>query len=847
MRRFTKIKGEFLHIFFGSLESAKGFISLFLAIVITPILGLTCLLVESIRYQDIIEGMLEVDDLSAFAALGNYDKFIKERFGLLTVAQKEELLTLYNKYYNENSAMYQKDISVVSMNITGEYPLTDMDVFEQQLMDYCELSSLVQVLCEGLDISEIIKKIEKTMNIDPNDKKSNLFDTATKWADVGCVADRVAKIYGEIQEAKELYANYQLYEQDYKNKYYNADYDYGFESSAKDYRDALKAAQDSGLTGDAIYSDETAANAYDNLAKDFWDSQLGWIESQKTVYKNAAHNYKNNISTMTSKISDIAIDCDKLLEEIEQLKKDDEKGKTQDYQSIEIDIYLGMADIAMDLINQQAQLGIKDKEQAKIAEFDNLEGRLRDMNNKSITPSTTDYQIKSTYYVEPATYFDTYMTILDGDLAAIDQLFGNDDSSASIEDMIDMVYSLMDINFLYDPALDSVVDRSYEYDPDLGAQAGVVAIGALLDAVDGIANCSNALEFILAVVEAIAAMFAFIGACVVWLARNLCAIVSGAIETLLEPSSLAYDIIVCGYAAYNFPNRLDYDSPYGLPLSGYKYYNNIYVQVAGGTNVAATLSETCGSISTCVDNIFGDPEPNNIIFKACEAEYLLCGFNNDYENQIAALFDIYMMRFCLNIGPMFLDSEVKGFASCAGQFAPLLIILMCIGESLIDAFILANGGFEYMLKDTIYLTGSGLPYLLYDLFHLSKLADVSGVVNSADKMAGGTLTGTSVGPDYSEKKGAIPLKMTYSEHLFWLMFLGQDRRVLLARMQNLVKMNAYAYHSKIDSYEYDFEKSYTFIKSDIVYTINPMFDFGALSSGESWGSYQIKQSRYNGY
>ena len=79
------------------------------------------------------------------------------------------------------------------------------------------------------------------------------------------------------------------------------------------------------------------------------------------------------------------------------------------------------------------------------------------------------------------------------------------------------------------------------------------------------------------------------------------------------------------------------------------------------------------------------------------------------------------------------------------------------------------------------------------------------------------------------------------------MFLGQDRRVLLARMQNLVKMNAYAYHSKIDSYEYDFEKSYTFIKSDIVYTINPMFDFGALSSGESWGSYQIKQSRYNGY
>ena len=120
MRRLGKYKGMFFHGCNILKNVSKGTISLLLALIVTPLMGLTCLLVESVRYQDVIEMMIEIDSLSSLATLGNYDEFINRRFGLLSVSQKEQLQTTYEKYFDKNSANYQNDFTKKSLTVTGE-------------------------------------------------------------------------------------------------------------------------------------------------------------------------------------------------------------------------------------------------------------------------------------------------------------------------------------------------------------------------------------------------------------------------------------------------------------------------------------------------------------------------------------------------------------------------------------------------------------------------------------------------------------------------------------------------------------------------------------------------------
>ena len=65
---------------------AKGTVTIFLALVTTPLLMFTLMLVESVRYQSEIETMLELMDNASLSTLANYDEFMQKRFGLLSIS-----------------------------------------------------------------------------------------------------------------------------------------------------------------------------------------------------------------------------------------------------------------------------------------------------------------------------------------------------------------------------------------------------------------------------------------------------------------------------------------------------------------------------------------------------------------------------------------------------------------------------------------------------------------------------------------------------------------------------------------------------------------------------------------
>ena len=95
---FKRIK-NFLNKY---INGARGAVSLLLVLTMSPLLSISLVLVESARYQDAIESMQEIIDISSFSALANYDSYLDERFGLLTISQDLDIDDSFNQYLEKN-------------------------------------------------------------------------------------------------------------------------------------------------------------------------------------------------------------------------------------------------------------------------------------------------------------------------------------------------------------------------------------------------------------------------------------------------------------------------------------------------------------------------------------------------------------------------------------------------------------------------------------------------------------------------------------------------------------------------------------------------------------------------
>ena len=823
MRRLGKYKGMFLHGCNILKNVSKGTISLLLALIVTPLMGLTCLLVESVRYQDVIEMMIEIDSLSSLATLGNYDEFINKRFGLLSVSQKEQLQTTYEKYFDKNSANYQNDFTKKSLTVTGEFSLSDVDVLKQQILEYSEISAYVQLLCEAFDIHELLQKIEESLGL------KNISDDMALMGDAAELARYLADVVKAIDAARD----YRDGEYASAINEYNEKYDI-FKLYLSDYISALNNCDASD-----IYNDPDVVHAYELLTKDYYDSQLyQYITSPRTQYKKEIGDLQVAVTDMGTKIRAIEIAAKNARTAAVKMRSDQKKDAGA------ADFVLTAFDTLEPLTNIMFAAGIDDQVvnmNGKLTTlYQNVDGLKKDTFNKSSSSSESSF--KSTYYYEPATWNLAFSQIMSAK-EAVEKLTNSDTAADSATSLIDLVTSLMDMTGIYDPSLDCVVGPFYnDVMQQISGYLFADSISRLMKAIDRCIHPSNFLDVLLGIAELLLALVEFLGAIVTWVGETLVNFASGVLK---GPEGWVNGMLLASYAAYNFPNRTTYSNPVGLTLSGFKYYDEIYLGICGGVATPSGIVTTLNSMGTVMK---GNDTPKDLTFKGAEGEYLLCGSNNEYKNQIAAFFNIFMFRLCLNIGPCFASSEVKAEAAFAGQFSPVIIVLIAMGESLLDAFILANGGKEYMIKKTLYLTPSGALPLSEDLLAISGLAGAHKVDQTIEKFKNRGEFKNTLADDPGKKKGVVPLYMDYSEHLMWLLLLGTNQDVLLARIQNLVALEGNAYHTTYDGYSYDITKAYTYIHTDFSYTLNPMLDFSSLTdNGLNVTGKVIHQERYLGY
>ena len=82
--------------------------------------------------------------------------------------------------------------------------------------------------------------------------------------------------------------------------------------------------------------------------------------------------------------------------------------------------------------------------------------------------------------------------------------------------------------------------------------------------------------------------------------------------------------------------------------------------------------------------------------------------------------------------------------------------------------------------------------------------------------------------------------MDYNENLMLLMVVSLDQTRYLERLQNVIQMEGLKKYNN----NFSLDKTYTVVKAEVGYTLNPMFNLDGLTQG---GLYTKKVVKYVGY
>lgn len=171
-------------------KSCKGALAIFLCIIFTPFLSISYSLVEFSRMQSASETVGEITDMSALSTLSNYDKYLKERFGILALSQNSnfKLSNEYDKYFKENIKMLGEaiDTSKTTSNVSGKMALNsitknkynedELSVLKSQILDYSESTVAFDIINKDLNLEELMEKINELLNADIFDGLLSVFD-----------------------------------------------------------------------------------------------------------------------------------------------------------------------------------------------------------------------------------------------------------------------------------------------------------------------------------------------------------------------------------------------------------------------------------------------------------------------------------------------------------------------------------------------------------------------------------------------------------------------------------------------------------------------------------------------
>ena len=148
-----------------------GSISIMLAVILTGVLSLAALMVECCRYMSAKQLLEEITMSSAYSMLANYDKTLKDRFGLFGLQTKSVTDAAYNEYLEFNADQSLDDTFVandtskyfnsISGRVDLKYDLSNVNVLKRQILEYSKFRAPITIASDMLDIDEMIIELKK--------------------------------------------------------------------------------------------------------------------------------------------------------------------------------------------------------------------------------------------------------------------------------------------------------------------------------------------------------------------------------------------------------------------------------------------------------------------------------------------------------------------------------------------------------------------------------------------------------------------------------------------------------------------------------------------------------------
>ena len=859
---FKEKRKAIRHFLKRKVNGTKGMLSIFLALVVSPLLMSTFIFIEYARIQSIQELMKEVMGSSLYSTLGHYDDYVEERFDLLSISQKDDVNTTYQGYMKANMNALGKGASIQSMEASGQHSLGSASILKQQIYEASEYTVMAQAMWDGFDLDRIKKKLDGL----PGMKQLNAGAEVANKA-VGYANDTKDMI-NSVKDFQEKAKDFKEKCQNYKTKYQ------AFQTAMQTVESIRNSGQEEGLPAAEAAADAAArelatatkelstslGNLYD-ASKDLKE-KMEKVKKDLSEVKEATKKKKEeskeaateSAASTGTEIATIPAAGSGTGTEVATVPAngstevattgtaaDGEIPDGEGAETIGTDAYKWFEEMhkaTENFANKQIQKGIDAIVEAEKTSLNNQAAALSSFtasgHSMSELSSAPLGKIEMKGFKEDvAKYADDLVDVLDKSATA---------DQEGVKEVIAvgrLAQKLMDMKIFYDNSLDSNINpallaHTSSFDTSTLLTASGFA-GMLQDAIDFADACyqhPNVFKMITKLASFLINLAKFLAGLVTWMAEHFINLA----KFLVNYQEYYHAFLLYGYAAYNLPNRTTYKK--GSTLTGYSFQK--VFSLAGGSDKGGK-GGAMSDIASLGNNSGSDP-----MFKGAELEYMLTGANSEYTAQAGAFFDGYMLRLMVDCYAVF-NSDILKALSALGPVRIVATVIFLLLEPFLDMVILVNGGTQVLFKTTAYLSTKGLPHLAQDMAGILDLSDeqkstLGGMFER--ERGGGSSTGTEVavyhddpakhgGQDGSGKTndknemGYFPLD--YTAHGAILMILCTPYDQYTDRMQNLIQLEAKEKHKK--DFDFDINKAYTSVHSDNKYKLNIFMNLSPTLTG----------------
>ncbi len=864
MKLFKKRKKVHKYI-----NGGKGVVSLFLCLIMTPVLSVASALVEFSRYQNTESVFQEVMDCASLSTMANYDAYLQERFGLFAVSQDCDIGAVYGDSLRKNSAVMEGVSLGDEITAGGTLPLSETGVIKRQILDFSESTVLTEIILEDLHLQDLLDELDKLMNISGMlDVLNSMSDMTTKVRELVESGEAfLEKLNSAVTQVETLKTNATAFAsaiadlcRKIKEDGTAVDYTTPESESA-----SLQAVAEKYLADIQTVYDSTAALIDSVTAlKDTVTGLPDALEALKTDYQEAADAVAavgdsfSNISQSShtgsagegsGDIQDVSGEATSLYEE---LLKNIEKAiddATENLSSSTIDALKSAADgLAQKLVDE---LGLDVAKRWNLAEYyrlplsDDAKADLKDL--LSVLPEVWEdgsydglIQLLKEKYIPSVLYMD-FSSIVNSVERAVQQAKDNfvEEAKASIgeilSNLVNTITSLFSLDVFYDGSLNAYLDDATistllsdsgyrggeEENPyvnllnAISSMIGAVntfvdSIGSLnfFGMIDGIAKLINSIkETVTAIVNLTAKTVEKIGELVCWVA-------DGQWEKFGEL------LLMAGYMTHNLPNRTLAGRKEvslnggiacqtileGQTLTGFPYAD-IQTPAKQLEGGLADISALAGFLERTQTG------GTDQMFRGAELEYILAGTPSEVMNQAVVFMQIYFLRLLLDLVPVFTDPAVSTMAASATIACWAVYLIVAFAEPLCDTVLLVNGSEQVcFVKRSCYLTPTGVDNFLTALTDVISKSDA--IKDSAKDTMSQAISGKlgAKAPNVQFMDGV--LKSGYDTHCLILLMFTTTTDDMLRRLANIVQLEANYHYTQSDTpYTFDIARAYTGISA----------------------------------